>query len=93
MTHGAEQAVESAPDPTLEARWSEFNQRAFVMLGPARFDEIQAVSGLLQRGEITQKEMVARTKYVMGREFEGLHDEYLKIMRKLGYKEARVEDR
>ena len=31
-------------------------------------------------------DVVARSRYVMGREFEGLHDEYLAILKKLGYK-------
>ena len=68
-----------------QARWSEFMQRAFVMLGPARFDEIKECTAGLQSGEIPPETLVARTRFVMGREFEGLHAEYITILMKLGY--------
>jgi len=84
LTHGVE-AQAPAPDPALEARWSELMQRAFVMLGPARFDEIRDVTTLLQQGQIDPDVFVSRTRYVMGREFEALHTEYITVLRKLGY--------
>ena len=60
--------------------------RAFVMLGPRRFDEIKEINNLLQAGEIDGPQLVARSRYVMGREFEGLHEEYLRILKKAGVK-------
>ena len=35
--------------------------------------------------------VVARSRYVMGREFEGLHAEYLTILRKLGYQLSKTD--
>lgn len=67
-------------------------QRAFVMLGPRRFDEIKDVTAMLQQGEIEPAELVARTRYVMGKEFEGLHLEYLTILKKLGYAVKKPKD-
>ena len=40
---------------------------------------------LVQRGEIGGKDLVARSRYVMGEEAEYLHHEYLTILRKLGH--------
>ena len=84
-------ALQPAPDPSLEARWAEFMDKAFVMLGPRRFDEIKEITSLLQAGEIAPKDVVARSRYVMGREFEGLHAEYLTILRKLGYQLSKTD--
>ena len=42
--------------------------------------------------EIEPAELVARTRYVMGREFEGLHLEYLTILKKLGYKVSKPKE-
>jgi len=85
LTHGAEQAAPHH-DPTLEAHWEDFMNRAFVMLGPRRFDELKEISNLIQANEITGPDVVARSRYLMGREFEGLHSEYLKILKKAGVK-------
>lgn len=85
LTHGAEQAAPHH-DPTLEAHWEDFMNRAFVMLGPRRFDELKEISNLIQANEITGPDVVARSRYLMGREFEGLHSEYLKVLKKAGVK-------
>jgi len=91
LLNGPQAAQSTAPDPTLEARWSEFTQRAFVMLGPARFDEIQAITEGLRTGEMSPETAVARSRYVMGREFEGLHLEFMTILTKLGYKVKNIQ--
>ena len=60
--------------------------RAFTMLGPRRFDEIKEINELMQRQEIDGKDIVARSRYCFGRDFEGLHQEYLKLLKKVGVK-------
>ena len=61
-------------------------QRAFVMLGPQRFDALKECTGLLNAGEIEGKDVVARSRYIMGREFEGMHAEFVKLLKKVGVK-------
>ena len=84
LTHGAEAMSEPAHDPTLEAHWEDFLNRAFVMLGPRRFDEIKEINALMQAKEISGKDVYARSRYLFGRDFEGLHEEYLLLLRKAG---------
>jgi hypothetical protein len=85
LTHGPE-AQRAAPDPTLEAHWENLMNRAFTMLGPRRFDEIKEINELMQKQEIAGKDIVTRSRYCFGREFEGLHEEYLGLLKKLGVK-------
>jgi len=84
LTHGAEAVQEAPHDPTLDAHWQDFLNRAFVMLGPRRFDEIKEINALIQAKEIAGRDVYARSRYLFGREFEGLHEEYLLLMRKAG---------
>ena len=86
LVHGPQAQGQAAVDPTVEAHWNDFMNRAFVMLGPARFDEIQLINGLLQQGEIDGPTLFARTRYVMGREFEGLHAELVGLYKQMGHK-------
>ena len=86
LVHGPQAAAEARPDPSVEAHWEDFMNRAFVMLGPRRFDEIKAINELMQRNEITPEDIVARSRYCFGRDFENMHAEYLKILKKLGMK-------
>ena len=85
LTHGP-QAQASLPDPSVEAHWEDFMQRAFVMLGPMRFDALKECVSLMNAGEIEGKDVAERTRYIMGREFENLHAEFLKLLKKLGVK-------
>jgi len=72
-------------DSSLQAHWEDFMNRAFVMLGPRRFDEIKAMNDELSRGEIAMRDLVHRSRYCMGAEFEGLHLEYLAMLKQAGY--------
>ena len=60
--------------------------RAAACATARRFDEIKEINSLLQSGEIDGPDLVARSRYCFGREFEGMHEEYLKILRKAGFK-------
>ena len=94
LTHGPQAQAQPAYEPNmaLEARWAEFMQRAFVVLGPRRFDEVKEVTEMLQQGQIEPAELVARTRYVMGKESESLYREYLTILKKLGYAVTKPKD-
>jgi len=92
LTHGPQAQAQPAYEPALEARWAEFMQRAFVVLGPRRFDEVKEVTEMLQQGQIEPAELVARTRYVMGKESESLYREYLAILKKLGYAVTKPKD-
>jgi len=72
-------------DASLEAHWEDFMSRAFVMLGPRRFDEVKAMTAELNAGTLGGKDLISRSRYVMGAEFESLHLEYLSILKQLGY--------
>ena len=85
LVHGPEAAAPT-PDPTMEAHWEDFMNRCFVMLGPRRFDEIREINDLVQANEIDYKDLVARSRYVMGREFENMHEEYLGLLKQAGVK-------
>ena len=85
LVHGPQAMASAAPDPTVEAHWEDFMQRAFVMLGPRRFDEVKEINELMQKGEIDGPGVVARSRYVFGRDFEGLHEEYLLLLKKMGF--------
>lgn len=85
LINGPQEANKASVDPTLEAHWSDFMNRAFVMLGPARFDEIQAMTNELNQGEIGGRDFVNRSRYVMGADFENLHLEFLGMLKQLGH--------
>ena len=36
-------------DPTMQAHWEDFMNRAFIMLGPRRFDEVKLMTQELQQ--------------------------------------------
>ena len=46
----------------MEARWDEFLQRSFVMLGPARFDEVKDIAETLRTGELPPETAAARSR-------------------------------
>ena len=56
------------------------------------FDEVKEVTEMLQQGQIEPAELVARTRYVMGKESESLYREYLTILKKLGYAVTKPKD-
>jgi hypothetical protein len=55
-------------------------------------DEVKEVTEMLQQGQIEPAELVARTRYVMGKESESLYREYLTILKKLGYAVTKPKD-
>ena len=85
MLHGAAPQQSATVDASVEAHWQNFMERCFVMLGPRRFDELQEITKSIQAGEMSGKDVVARSRYCMGREFEGLHGEYLGLLKQVGF--------
>ena len=86
LVNGPQAQAQAQVDPTLERHWEDFMQRALLMLGPRRFDELKDINNLLNSNEITGPDLVARARYCFGRDFEGLNEEYLLILKKLGVK-------
>ena len=60
--------------------------RSVAILRFAISPQIKDINELMQRGEIDGKDIVARSRYCFGRDFEGLHQEYLGLLKKLGIK-------
>ena len=56
-----------------QRRWAAFTQEAFVRLGPRRFDEMNAQIGLMNDGEISVDDLLARARYFMCPDNEDLH--------------------
>ena len=44
------------------------------------------INNLLNANEITGPDLAARARYCFGRDFEGLYEEYLLILKKVGVK-------
>ena len=86
LVHGPQAQTPAQVDPSLERHWEDFMRRALVMMGPRRFDELKEMNDLLNRNEITGSDLMARARYCFGRDFEGLYEEYLLILKKLGVK-------
>lgn len=63
-----------------QRRWNAFTQEAFVRLGPRRFDEMKAQVALMNDGEITAKDVVARARYFMCPDHEDLHEAFKEII-------------